>query len=203
MNRVVFMLAILAAVSISSVSMAQRPNRGGQDGGRRGGGERGQRGDRPRPISPLMAALDVDKDGKLSAEEIAGAAKALRTLDKNSDGSLDVAELTPQREGRQGGGPGGQRGGGGRGGFGDPSAMVDRIMERDTDEDGKVSKEEAGERMAAFFGRMDSDKDGFLTRKEVEDMAKQFSGGGGGSYRGSGRGQPPKSKDNRPAFDDN
>jgi hypothetical protein len=152
-----------------------------------------------------MAALDVDKDGKLSAEEIANASKVLKAMDKDKNGSLEGSELMPQRGDAQGDrrGGGGRGGAGGRGGFGDPSAFVDRIMERDKDGDKKVSKDEAGERMAGFFDRMDGDKDGFLTREELENMAKSFGGGGRGGNRGGGYGgSQPKSKDNRPAFDD-
>jgi len=57
--------------------------------------------------SPLLAALDTNHDGTLSAEEIAAAAQALKTLDRNSDGRLTSDELRPQFPGRGGaGGPG-------------------------------------------------------------------------------------------------
>lgn len=206
MQKFIFALVVFASISMSSLVMAQRPGGpGGGDGFQRGGqrgGEGGQRGMRvgggrggQRPVSPLMTALDTDKDGKLSAEEIKNAATALATLDKNKDGVLEVAELAPARPERGG------RGGGG-GGW-DPSSIVDRIMERDGDKDGKLSKEEAGERMAQGFDRVDTDKDGFLTREEIVEMTKQWGGGRGGRGGGGGRGQQPKSKENRPAFDDN
>ena len=47
----------------------------------------------PRPPAPpLVHALDADDDGVISAEEIAGADKALLTLDKNGDGQLGPGE---------------------------------------------------------------------------------------------------------------
>ncbi|MCU0750392.1 MAG: hypothetical protein MUF13_12680 [Akkermansiaceae bacterium] len=49
----------------------------------------------PRMPHPLMAALDTDKDGALSAEEIAAAPESLAKLDKNGDGKLDRGELFP------------------------------------------------------------------------------------------------------------
>ena len=49
----------------------------------------------PPPLGPLMQALDTDKNGELSAEEIANAPKALLTLDKNADGKLTLDELMP------------------------------------------------------------------------------------------------------------
>ena len=201
MHKFILMFAILATLSMSSHVQAQRGGEGGPRGGQRGGAEGGQRGQ--RPASPMMAALDADKDGKLSAEEIANAATALKTLDKNKDGVLDSNELAPTR-GAAGGNQGGRT-----------SQMVERIMARDTDGDGKVSKEEAGEQMGRFFGRMDADSDGFVTKAEIENMAQQFGGGrrgaggrgaGGGGGRGGagggGRGAGPSTKENRPGFDE-
>ena len=51
---------------------------------------------------PLVAALDADHDGTISAEEIQNAATALATLDKNNDGQLTRDELRPPRPGGQG-----------------------------------------------------------------------------------------------------
>lgn len=75
-------------------------------------------------IPPVIAALDVNKDGKLDKDEIANATKALLTLDKNNDGELQQEELRPPMppggpqgppKGPRPGGPGGQGGqGGGR-----------------------------------------------------------------------------------------
>ena len=55
----------------------------------------GDRGPRRPPGGPLMQALDTDKDGDLSAEEIAKAPESLLTLDKNGDGKLTRDELFP------------------------------------------------------------------------------------------------------------
>jgi hypothetical protein len=46
---------------------------------------------------PVLAALDADHDGLISAAEIANAPAALATLDKNRDGLLTAAELLPVR----------------------------------------------------------------------------------------------------------
>jgi hypothetical protein len=75
-------------------------------GGRRGPGGFGG-GQRPQPA--IITALDANKDGKLDATEIANAATALKTLDKNGDGEITADEMFgPRPEGGRppGGGPG-------------------------------------------------------------------------------------------------
>ncbi|GAB4138098.1 MAG: hypothetical protein Tsb009_06030 [Planctomycetaceae bacterium] len=82
-----------------------------------------------------------------------------------------------------GGGPGG--GGGGR--RFDPQAIATRIMGNDKDKDGKLTKKEIGdnERAQQLFDRADTDKDGFVTKEDLEKALanrprrKKRSGGGG------------------------
>ncbi len=113
---------------------------GGQGGGDRGGrggagggfgGERGGPGGfggRPGGMMrsmPIMVALDKDKNGEISKEEIEGAVAALKTLDKNKDGKISMEEMMPDLS-QMGGGRGedgadgsaGRGGAGGRGGEG-------------------------------------------------------------------------------------
>lgn len=144
---------------------------------------------------PVLAALDADSDGVITAEEIENASEALSALDENDDGQLDAEELRPGfaqrgRGGRQAerprrprgaegrselqdrrrpegrarserraerrpesrggrnarGGrerrPGADRDQGARRAAPDPDAMVERWMEFDQDDDGKLSREE-------------------------------------------------------------
>ena len=63
---------------------------------------------------PVMTALDKNRDGILSAEEIHNAPAALMALDKNNDGKLSADELAPDFGGFGRFGAG-QRGGRGRG----------------------------------------------------------------------------------------
>ena len=69
------------------------------------GPEDGQRP--PRPA--LIAALDANDDGEISAEEIKNASAALAKLDHNKDGTLDRSEFDPRPE-RSGGPRGARRG---------------------------------------------------------------------------------------------
>ena len=59
----------------------------------------------------IITALDANKDGKLDATEIANAATALKTLDKNGDGEITADEMFgPRPAGGLRGGPGGPGG---------------------------------------------------------------------------------------------
>ncbi len=67
----------------------QKPPR---DGDPKPAGPKDGEGKPQRPPPPLVGALDADRDGVISADEIADAAKALLTLDKNDDGQLGPGE---------------------------------------------------------------------------------------------------------------
>lgn len=139
--------------------------------------------------SPLYVALDLDKDGTLSAGEIARAAESLVRLDANHDGAISTDEIRPSFSGR-----GGQRDRGPRsepssrnepqtGAAKEPAApvspqpvapaaapngMADRLMAYDKNQDGKVAKDEVPERMASLIAKADTDGDGAATRAEFE-----------------------------------
>ncbi len=49
------------------------------------------------PVPPVIAALDTDRDGFISAGEMEDATESLKKLDKNKDGSLSPEELFPHR----------------------------------------------------------------------------------------------------------
>ena len=140
--------------------------------------------------SPAFLALDADHDGVISAAEIANAAAALKSLDKNGDGKLTQDEVRPAMGGR-----------GGRGGRGDepgdtpaPTAeeMVAMLMAFDTNGDGQLTRDELPERMHGLFDRADTDKNVVLTADEIRVAARAAaSPAGGGEGRGEGgRGEP-------------
>lgn len=87
-----------------------RPPGGPRDGDRpKGEGSRdGQRPPGPMPMA-LVAVIDADGDGIISADEMKNAPAALKKLDKNNDGSLSREELQARPPG--GGGPRERRGG--------------------------------------------------------------------------------------------
>lgn len=94
---------ILAAIAVTGVWVVAQPPGGGPEGKK--GGPGGM-----LPPHPLMEALDLDKDGKLSAEEIKKAPQSLLKLDKNGDGELTRDELRPNRPGMGKGSPDGKSG---------------------------------------------------------------------------------------------
>lgn len=154
------------ALLSSSLLWAQEGPGGGQPQRREGGGRGGGPGMR---LSPVMQALDTDKDGELSTEEINNASKALRALDKDNDGKLSAEELRPAGMGQGTGGP--------RGGQNTAEALA-RLMANDQNKDGKLSADELPERMRALVTRADADKDGFATREELTKALEQQQGQG-------------------------
>ena len=171
--------------------------RPGPEGGQRGFGPSGPGGPGGmRRNIPVMAALDADKDGVISAKEIANATAALKTLDKNKDGQLTPDELRPPRP--EGAPPRGQGRGqpGGPGGGGDIDAIADRIMAFDTSGDGKLTVSELPERMQGLLRAADGNGDGVLTRDEVVTGLERRGGPGGRGNRQGERGGRP----DRPAY---
>ncbi len=179
-----------------------RPGIGRPEGNRPGAGRPGfgrPEGDRPGMFMagpPVMVALDRDRDGKLSSEEIDMAIVSLKTLDHNGDGELTREELFPpmrdgDRPGPGGPGFGGPRDGGPR--DGDRPEMRDRgagfdgqrpspeqlIKLMDKNGDGALDRDEAPERMAQFFDRADTSGDGKLDAAEMKVVAERMMQGGG------------------------
>ena len=224
MKKCMWTLGVLIAAGTSS-AMAQPP---GGPGGPGGGGPGGGRG-----RSVIIEALDTDHDGVISPEEIKNATVALLSLDKNKDGKLTDDEYRPAGggggrgpdgggpegrgpggDGRGPGGPGGPGGdgrgpgGGGPGGDGrgpggpggpggdgrgpgggglavNPDRMLSHAMEFDADKDGKLSKDELQKFIASF----------------IERHGSQAAGGGPGREGrggGAGSGERPRRPDLQP-----
>jgi RND family efflux transporter MFP subunit len=126
--------AAVRPASVAGGGGAGGAGSGGADGGKGKGKGRGGRGNfSPATLVDRYLESDVDKDGKLSKDEITAlderAKEALADADRNADGFLDRAELMTaasqamarmrERMGAGGGGPpGGGPGGGGPGALG-------------------------------------------------------------------------------------
>ncbi|QDS98543.1 EF-hand domain-containing protein [Adhaeretor mobilis] len=148
---------------------AGRERRG--EGGPRGGEFRG----RGRPQNLIFEALDLNSDGEISAVELRKAAAALKKLDKDKDGTITLAEVTPE------GGPGRR---GGRGG--DPQQFVTRMMENDKNGDGKLTPNEVPEQLLPMLQGGDKNGDKAIDAEELAAIAEAQGGRGGG--RGGQRG---------------
>lgn len=185
------LMIIVAALAFVADSARSQPAEGrGRFEGRGGFG-----GGFPPEFFPgivIMAALDADKNGALSADEIANATAALKKLDKNGDGKVGRDEIRteleklrpPRRE------QGGRRGGGG--GFGRGS-FLDRIMEHDKNADGKISASELPAGIAGLMDRGDKNKDGFLEKSEIEALSQNLGN------RNRSRGGPGGNREGRPS----
>jgi collagen type III alpha len=166
----------------------------GRPEGREGDGPRpdgprpdGPRGDRPMPPpSPLLRTLDTDRDGRLSADEIAAASESLKKLDRDDDGEISQREFFiafrelgpgPQPDGPpRGPRPDGPRPDGppARGPQADRArAFLERLKEADEDGDHRLSREEAPERMRERFDRIDTNHDDYIDMEEIHVMFKR------------------------------
>lgn len=165
------------------------------DGGsaRRGGSRRGGGGRRPmfgggrRPTTGRIVSVDTKKntvtvmtrDRKRGTYEISKNARLMRDRKPAKLADFKAGDMVMIRldkntvqgmmaRGSRGKRPGGNRPGGNRPGFGNADEMIKRILQRDRNKDGKLSREELGPRGARLFERGDANKDGFLTKEELK-----------------------------------
>lgn len=193
-------LSTMALLLMASLTFAQPPRRGGDDGEGRGPGGPGNF----RPPNTVMMIFDGDQDGELSAKEIEAATAALAKLDENKDGKITEDELPrPPRPQFGNRGPGGQGNRGPGGGNGFNFNAEERMTEWDKDKDGFLTKEELPEGFAdRMLERTDEDKDGKISKKELEDsyarLRERFGQGRGRGGDNADGGDRPR----RPGGDD-
>lgn len=182
----IIIMALALGISASSVlaQNTERPKGPRPPGQGRPEGGPGHEG---RPlIPPLIAALDANKDGTISADELANASAAVKSLDKNGDGAVQMEELRPkppegagehkdgERKGPPPGGvrPDGERKGpppngprpGGEGNFHPPVPPV--IGALDANGDKTISADEIANASAALK-KLDKNGDGQLQKEEL------------------------------------
>lgn len=113
----------------------------------------------PHRPQPLLVALDTNRDGELSPDEISNSAIALDALDKDGDGALSPKEIKgkpPKKKiGEAAPAPLDKIG---------PPPQIVRAL--DLDQDGSLSAEEI-EAAPESLLILDKDDDGTLSRKEL------------------------------------
>jgi len=114
---------------------------------------------------PVLKALDVDGNEKISAEEINGAAAAIATLDKDADGKLSEEEVTAASTGAERGGRRSRR-------FSATNMPVNKAL--DADENKEIDGSEL-KNAVAVLKKLDKNSDNELTDDEV---SPQFGRGG-------------------------
>ena len=99
---------------------------------------------------PVLAALDRDDDGEISAAEIRNGSRYLRTLDLNGDGVLAPDEVIPEDAARQ---------------------AADIFLLLDTDRDGRISigewQSEKAQSLRGILRNADRNRDGATTLAEL------------------------------------
>jgi len=144
--------------------------------------------------------FDKNKDGVLTKDEVPPfLARMFARLDANGDGKLDKQEVAALMQGLRRQMARNKN---------NPQVrpqqierVVNNILQRmDTDKDGKISRKEAKGRVAQLFNQLDTNKDGFVDKQELRQLAMRIlanRGGGNGNRGGRGGNLQP----NRPDFD--
>jgi EF hand len=170
MKKAHLVITVLAlGASLITASAQSRPNRGLRPPPLNSGSNtNGSQGHMPGPPPPpIIAVLDADHNGIISAKEVLNAPAALLILDKNGDGQLTEDELRPPMPPpnvQQNNHPQGQppQNGGGQG-MRPPGPYVMTVL--DTNHDGVLSAEEIANAPAAL-AELDTNGDGQLTHDE-------------------------------------
>ena len=183
------LVAVLGALSLTA--FAQDDAEGTRPPGPgHGPGPSGPR----RGPSPLLVALDANHDGVLDATEIANAAVALRTLDKNNDGQLSKDELHPGRPPGAPEAPPAEAPDAGPGPGGPRRGAPPIVAALDANHDGVLDAAELANAPAALL-TLDKNGDGQLSHDEIAPPRPDGRRGPGGP---GPKGHGPDAKAARP-----
>ncbi len=167
MKRTTLIAATVALAVGSTAVIATAHDRGGAEAPRG-----------PIHGEMLFERFDLNEDGELTRNEVAGAAAAhFAETDANGDGKLTAEELLAAHETRMA-----ER----------RARRVDQMIERlDTDSDGMLTLEEmtrvpAENRLERMFEHLDADEDGVITTAEAEEMRGRRGPGRGHRRHGHG-----------------
>lgn len=153
--KLLSLLVVLGlSTSILSADDQGRPERGPCPAGK-------------RPKSPLMTALDANDDHRVDAGEIAQAAAALISLDKNGDSQLSPNEIHPPLPQKGEGHPGGGK-----------PMMPPVITALDANGDGTISLDEVSN-APTTLQTLDKNNDGSLTPDEFAPRPPRHEGAPG------------------------
>ena len=197
-SKTLFLLTGILAVAFvfAQSTNAQPPSDVQQSGvnkaerGKQKGDRSGNRRERPTP-EMLIERFDKDGDGKLAVSEMPERMqKRMKKSDTDADGFVSAEELKTTLEKRGSKGKG-DRGEGKQGRkVADPAKLIERL---DKDGDGKISLEEAPEKMKKRLVRIDANEDGFVELSELKMAAeKKQSKAGNREKKGGKQGKKGK-----------
>lgn len=169
MKRLHSLLVGLSVLAVSTLSAQPAPGGGPRGPGPHGPGPGGHRG--PGGCSPIVRALDGDKDGEISAAELANASASILTLDANQDGAVSAAEMRPVRPANAPTPPADApaRPAPPAGARSRPQPIDPIMLALDANTDGDLSAAEIAN-AAKSLAALDANKDGKLTRDEVHPL---------------------------------
>lgn len=111
----------------------------------------------PASVDKEFAMMDANKDGKVSAaEHAAGARSMFEQMDADRDGKVTAAEMSAAQLAVTG-----------RHAEKSDMSAADKIKTVDADGDAILTADEHAKASASMFATMDTNKDGFLSKKEL------------------------------------
>ena len=149
----------------------------------------------PGAYKEFMELPEITRDTKIEIpDDVRNEVGMTSTESGSGDKGADMGGMSKSGKSKGGKGKDGKKGGGRSGGSMDlPANGAALIAAKDSDGDGKLTKDEVGVPFTYFFDRVDTDSDGFLSESEADSSLKQIQkrrqqGGGGGKRGGPGGG---------------